>query len=311
MIPNSLPGKTNRALIPQRPHDPAVLFGESAREHDCKAYPFFYNFTKYPYQTGIADPSTGIYSITGVSAEGPDGIDLPSLGRLDVPIVMDDDTNFHLLYAKYGAFQINELSSTTFDVNTVLQVSGRNLANDVRVRFTTLPATETTVNTTTVYFVTNSSATSFTIALTSGGASIVWTAASGLAVKFVIVDASQGTREYLLTTAAGAPAVAGDGMFNAARNTRIPYWTELDVSLYLMSSGARDLYGGFQREPIGGATEEAPIPILDLQGSQDGIGMVKTAFQLTRSALVLIRFTSRSAFPLRVYGHLFGYKITV
>jgi hypothetical protein len=38
--------------------------------------------------------------------------------------------------------------------------------------------------------------------------------------------------------------------------------------------------------------------------------MLKTAFQLTKSATVWIRVRSRSAFPLQVYGHLFGYKIT-
>jgi len=83
------------------------------------------------------------------------------------------------------------------------------------------------------------------------------------------------------------------------------------VSVYMVSSAHRDLYGGFQREPLLGATEEQPIPIVDLQGDQDGLGMLKMPFQLTKSATVLVRVRSRSLYPLRVYGHLFGYKITV
>src|SRR5690606_30103091 len=97
--------------IPQHAHDYAVQFGDKKRDQDTKAFPFFYNFIRYPYQIGTPDDSfganqdIGIYRVTANQAEGPDGLTLNPGGILDIPIVMDNDSNFHLLYAKYGAFR--------------------------------------------------------------------------------------------------------------------------------------------------------------------------------------------------------------
>lgn len=54
-----------------------------------------------------------------------------------------------------------------------------------------------------------------------------------------------------------------------------------------------------------------PIPILNICNTADGLGMIRVPFQLTRSAMVRLRFRNRSPYPLRIYGHLFGYKISV
>lgn len=300
--------------IKQMPFDYAVQFGAKKRSQDQQAYPFFYNFIRYPYQVGTPDDSfganqaTGIYRVTADAAEGPDGLSIPSFGVLDIPIVMDHDTNFHLLYAKFGAFR--KLDDTgTVNASIITPASGYVPPNNTTIRV--VSTSGNTVITTNVYYVINATATIFQLSLSFGGAAISFGASTG--VVYVIQDGRIGSREYMIFPYTDAnPSAAGQGLVpEAARNARIPYWTELDVSLYMPSSMSRDVYGGFQRLPIGGATLEAPIPILDLQGSQDGLGMIRTPFQLTKSATVLIRVTSRSAYPLRVYGHLFGYKITV
>ncbi len=302
--------------LAQMPHDYAVQFGMKKRDQDTKAFPFFYNFIRYPYQIGNQDSfganqDVGIYRVTAADAEGPDGLTLPSLGILDIPIVMDNDANFHLLYTKFGAFRVSQFTVATTDAGDVfaqpatdLLVTGQTIVIDT-LTTTTGPIVGT------VYFVISAGATTFQISLTEGGAAITLTDNGSAVIRRQ--GGVFGSREYLLYPYINSnPAAPGQGLVpDVQRNTRIPYWTELDVSLYMTSSASRDVYGGFQREPIGGATLEAPIPILDLQGSQDGVGMLKTPFQLTKSATVLIRVRSRSAYPLRVYGHCFGYKITV
>lgn len=301
----------------QLPHDYAVQFGEKKRDNTTKAYPFFYNFIRYPYQIGTPDDSfgstqaTGIYRVSAADAEGPDGLNIVPGGILDIPVVMDNDTNFHLLYTKFGAFRVSQFTLTTTDVGDTFSqpttdpfIDGQTLVIDT-LTTTTGPVVGQ------VYFVKAAGATTFQISLTNGGAAITLTTNGSAVVRRQ--GGIYGSREYLLFPFTNSnPAAPGQALaLETDRNARIPYWTELDVSLYLPSSGSRDVYGGFQREPIGGVTQEAPIPILDLQGSQDGVGMLKTPYQLTKSATVLIRVRSRCAYPLRVYGHLFGYKITL
>lgn len=118
-----------------------------------------------------------------------------------------------------------------------------------------------------------------------------------------------GSRERLLGAANSLQG--GRSLFDASMNQRDPYWSYLDVSAYMVSSGARDLYGGMSREPLTGAIEENPIPLNAIQGHKDGMGSLRTAFQLTKGATVRLRFTSRFTASLRIHGHLFGYKITV
>lgn len=306
--------------VPQVEHDYAVQFGDPKRDNDAKAFPFFYNFIRYPYQIGNEDSfganqDVGIYRVTADAAEGPDGLTLPSMGILDIPVVMDNDTNFHLLYTKFGAFRISQSTVLGSQVgensNVFTQPETDPFVNGQTVVFDSLTGITGPIIGT-VYYVVNAAIADFQISLTEGGTPIPLVGDGTATIRRQ--GGLFGSREYLLYPYLNSnPASSGgQGLVpDVQRNARIPYWTELDVSMYMSSSAARDLYGGFQRAPLLGATEEQPIPILDLQGSQDGVGMLKTPFQLTKSATVLIRVRSRSRYPLRVYGHLFGYKITV
>jgi hypothetical protein len=219
---------------------------------------------------------------------------------------MDNDSNFHLLYSKFGAFRKLDDTGEVYNEGggapgIITPTSGYIPPNGTTIRV--ISTSDDDLITTNVYYVVNASSTDFQLSLTVGGAAIDFGSGSST-IAYVIQDADIGSREYILYPQTSP-------MLNASRNSRIPYWTELDVSMYMTSSASRDVYGGFQREPLLGATIEQPIPMLDLQGSQDGPGMLRTPFQLTKSATVLVRVRSRSAYPLRVYGHLFGYKITV
>lgn len=210
---------------------PAVQFGDNPRDEDQKAYPFLYSFVPYPYQYGNINETTGTYEISAAEAEGPDGILVAANGGIrEIPIVLDDDANYHLLSVRYGAHR------PTF-------------------------------------------------------------------------DAPDGCRARLL-----APANAlqgGRSLFQAQMNQLDYYVTYLDVSVYMVSSGGRDLYGGFQRNSTTGAQEEIPVPTQALQGVQDGFSGLRTAFQLPKGATVRVRAVNRFPYDLRIYGYLFGYKITV
>jgi len=319
--PNTLPSVLPRSRVPQLLHDRAVQFGGAARENGVKAYPFIYNFIGYPYQQGIQNPDTGTYSITGVDAEGPDGLAIAAGGILDVPIVMDNDLPYHLLYTHYGAYYQTGFTAALAEGALVTSSNYVPLPN-VPITFTSVPITPvpaTTIQVGVPYYPVNyvvGAQTTFSVSNTIGGAPLSTDGATGDWVFVVNGGAGGGTvngsRERLLFPG-GSGTLTSNAvtLFNSARNCRIPYWTELDVSVYFPSSGGRDLYGGFQRSPILGATEENPIPLLNLQGAQDGLGMLKTPYQLPKAATVWLRFRSRSAFPLRVYGMLFGYKITI
>lgn len=211
---------------------PAVRFGEVRRYDRMKAFPFFYSFVAYPYQAGQVNDSTGIYSTPAAGADGPDGLLVAANGGvLEMPIVMDRDTNFHLLSIRYGAFNPTVVAPNT------------------------------------------------------------------------------GSRARLLPP--NTSLQGGRSVFQAEMNQMDYYSTYLDVSVYMVSSGARDLYGGMQRNPLTGARDELPIPVQATQGVQDGCGSLRTAFQLPKSASVRIRVVNRFSASLRVYGHLFGYKITI
>jgi len=211
---------------------PAVRFGEIRRHDKQKAFPFFYSFVGYPYQAGQVNDATGIYSTTAAQAEGPDGLLVAANGGiLEIPIILDRDTNFHLLSIRYGAWNPT--------------VAAPNTGSRARL----LPPN----------------------------------------------NALQG----------------GRSVFQAQMNQMDFYSTYFDVSVYMVSSGARDLYGGMQRNPLTGARDELPIPLQAVQGVQDGCGSLRTAFQLPKSASVRIRVVNRFTSSLRIYGHLFGYKIAI
>ncbi len=310
MQSKGIASKFNLDQILQNRIPSAVQFdGPSRDTGGMKAYPFFYGFTRFPYQEGVADPTTGIYSITGASAEGPDGLAIAAGGSLNIPIVMDDDTNFHLLSIKYGAFRVNEFTTAIVNADdTVGQSLGDLITSYDQILFTNL-GEATGVNVGQLYWAVTITATTFQVSLTAGGAPLAL--AGGGNVTWQRVQPAIGSREYLIYPYYPGAASFTGSLFNAGQNARIPYWTELDVSAYMVSSAGRDLYGGFQRDPKLGATQECPIPMLDLQTSHDGMGTVRTPFQLTKSATINLRIQSRSAYPLHIYGHVFGYKITV
>lgn len=308
MNSNTLAARLPQNAVGQLSLPHAVKFGNPSTGDAPKAYPFFYNLIKYPYQEGIADPSTGIYTITGDMAEGPDGLNLNAGGILNAPIIMDDDANFHLLYMKFGAYRKLDYDSLIGEGGTLIMPPGQTITNGMQIRLVSV--TGVTVDLGATYYAINAGSGLFQISLTIGGSAIDLTSAT--AASYVIADPNYGSRERLIypyvPLGSDNPV---NSLFTVGQNARIPYWTEIDVSVYMSSSGARDVMGGFQRAPIGGATEEQPIPLLDLQTTEDGLGMVRVPFQLTKSATVNLKFTSRSAYPLRIYGHLFGYKITV
>jgi hypothetical protein len=206
-------------------------FGERRRYQNVKAFPYFYGFVPYPFRHSIVNQTTGIYDASSAQAEGPDGFALAAGGTIEIPIVMDRDTSYHLLHVRYGAFLVGA----------------------------------------------------------TGGAIGSRHFLTGEATAF------QGGRSYDV----------------ASYNQLIPRWTELDVSVYMVSSGARDLYGGFQRDAQNGSRHEIPVPAMTLQGDEDGMGELRTAFQLPKAATVSVKIRNRGVTALHVYGHLFGYKITV
>lgn len=293
----------------QLPFDYATQFGNKKRENNVKAFPFFYNFIRYPYQVG--NDQTGIYQVSAADAEGPDGLQILPNGILDIPVVMDNDYPFHLLYMKYGAFRPSSFTVATLDAgNTFAQPAPDTMYNDDTIVIDSLTTTTGPI-VGQVYYVVNALASTFQISLTSGGAALNLTSNGSAAYRRQ--GGRYGSRERLSYPYTGSnPASPGQGLVpTTARNTRTPYWADLDVSVYVPSSGSRDLYGGFQREGLGGSVLEVSMPISSLQGAQDGLGMIKTPYQLPASATVSIRVKSRAFYPLRVYGVLFGYKITI
>lgn len=240
-----LPSEKAQELAKRQLAKRAVKVNDPRRDQRVKAFPYFANFLPYPYQNSDVNQATGFYANTAAQAEGPDGLTIAAnQGRLDIPIVMNRDTAFHLLYVKYGAF------------NPDIEPG----------------------------------------------------------------DAAMASREMLVQPANSLQG--GRSLFDASMNQRIPYYSMLDVSLYFVSSGARDLYGGFAHEQascadpeVGGnryginTRAEYPIPVKSLQGQEDGMAMVRTPYQLPAAATVLVRVVNHHQFPLRVYGCLFGYKI--
>lgn len=83
--------------------DPATPFRHG------KAVPQFVPFIPYPYQLGAPSGSGAFqYTVSAANAEGPDGISIPAsqAAFVDVPVRLDRDADFHLLWIKYEAHLI-------------------------------------------------------------------------------------------------------------------------------------------------------------------------------------------------------------
>lgn len=95
------------ALYTQR----SVQIGDERRYQNQSAFPFWQNFTAYPYQFGEINPGTGLYGLTATSAEGPDGLLIAPGQILQIPINLGRDMAFQLLNIKFGAHIVSTEST--------------------------------------------------------------------------------------------------------------------------------------------------------------------------------------------------------
>lgn len=118
----------------------------------------------------------------------------------------------------------------------------------------------------------------------------------------------EGSRELLV--APQTALQAGRTQLMASDNQRIPYLDFLDVSVFLLSVGGRELYGGTQNDALNPNLHRViPLPVHSLQKAENGIGQVRTSYLLPASGVVSLRITNNFTEDLRVTGHLFGYKV--
>lgn len=81
----------------------AISFREETRANNVRAFPFLVSFIRYPYQYG-AIGEDGFYGNDAASAEGPDGILIPPLSTVQIPLHIDRDANFHMLWMRYVVY---------------------------------------------------------------------------------------------------------------------------------------------------------------------------------------------------------------
>lgn len=217
----------------------AVSFAEKTRDSNTGAFPFLYSFIGYPYQSG-AISQQGFSGNTVAEAEGPDGILLPLNVLTRIPITMDRDANFHMLWMRYT------VHNSSLNDEIALQVAG--------------------------------------------------------------------SRHFLV--GAQTANQGGRTQFQAANNQLIPWNSFVDVSVYISSIGARDLYGGMAKNAQSGAYEEIRVPITAMQTSEDGVSTVRMPYQVPKDGVIMVKAvntTDPSAIwttaALRIHGHIFGYKV--
>lgn len=218
----------------------AISFAEKTRDSNTGAFPFLYSFIGYPYQSG-AISSEGFSGNTVAEAEGPDGILLPLNVLTRIPITMDRDANFHMLWMRYTVH-------------------------------------DSTIND------------------------------EGAGVKVA------GSRHFLV--GAQTAHQGGRTQFQAANNQLTPWNTFVDVSVYISSIGARDLYGGMAKNAQSGAYEEIRVPITSMQTSEDGVATVRMPYQVPKDGVIMVKALNTTSpagiwagASLRIHGHIFGYKV--
>ena len=118
----------------------------------------------------------------------------------------------------------------------------------------------------------------------------------------------QGSRELLVPPQTSLQA--GRTPYMASNNQRIPYLDYLEVTAFILSSGGRELYGGTQNDPLFPQNHRViPLPVHSLQKAENGIGQIRTSYQIPASGVVSLKITNTFTGTLRVTGHLFGYKV--
>ena len=89
-----------------------------------------------------------------------------------------------------------------------------------------------------------------------------------------------------------------------------PLYEYLKVSLIITSIDTEYTIGGDQYSPVTGLTTRRQ-EVNSLQGFKDGLGMLRTPWQVPKNGTVTVRIENRYTSALLVNGTLFGYKVVV
>ncbi len=83
----------------------SVELDRPSRGNAAPSWPFFIGFVGWPYQTGVAAESkTGFTGVTGLQAQGPDGILIAAGGTVTIPLFVPRDANFLLKWIRFCAW---------------------------------------------------------------------------------------------------------------------------------------------------------------------------------------------------------------
>ncbi len=119
-----------------------------------------------------------------------------------------------------------------------------------------------------------------------------------------------GSRDFLLGEQDFLSAPGTSSPFTAQAQQLVPWNSYVEVSVWLISGGDRDYYGGQQFSPQAGGVAVLPDPVTALSGRQDGPGQLAIRALLAKNTTV--RVQARNTHPtetLRLNGTLFGYKV--
>lgn len=277
----------------------AVKFDSDRKWNNQKFWPYWYPLIPYPWQeTDTLNKGQGLL-----------GIEILPGQIKDISIITDRDTAYRLLNLKYTVYSANE---ATTGAGTLTMVSGSTAVVGVGSNFTTLfpdgigwltfiGGSTGLLRTVFVESVTDATNLVLSSPAPESAAGVAW-----------------GRGEWIWTIQTQAvPGVDIPNPIASPVPEEIQHFYDLaqqvKVGLRVPSLRDRDIYGGLERQlGLGGFFAENRHRITELQGAEDGVGMLRTALLVGGDSTITVRVentnTDRIIF---INGTTFGYKIAL
>ena len=285
------------------------------------SFPFLYTLVNKEKDTW--QPSSGIAPLPLLNHLTPNGIPIAPGGKVQYPVILDPDYNFKLLSVKYGAYGINPNILVAFPLSTVDPNGKATIA-----AYITALRTAGEISSRGIFQITISTGGSDTgdraftaahVAAGETGGAFPGDAYQWNSLTSVLTYLGTYPVEHNLSPSGYSVWDWINDAYSAGLDPDMqkvgePLYGYLAVTLYMMSAGAKILYGGIEAGaglPTSGTT--VPLPMRPMQAGPDsGFLSARTPYLLPRSGTLIFEVTNNHpSISLYPNALIYGIKVRI
>ncbi len=285
------------------------------------SFPFLYTLVNKEKDTW--QPSSGIAHLPLLNHLTPNGIPIAPGGKVQYPVILDPDYNFKLLSVKYGAYGINPNILVAFPLSTVDPNGIATIA-----AYITALRTAGEISSRGIFQITISTGGSDTgdgafaaarVAAGTTGAAFPGDVYQWNSLTSVLSYLGTYPIEHNLSPSGYSVWDWINDAYSAGLDPDMqkvgePLYGYLAVTLYMMSAGAKILYGGIEAGaglPTSGTI--VPLPMRPMQAGPDsGFLSARTPYLLPRSGTLIFEVTNNHpSISLYPNALIYGIKVRI